>query len=276
MHAASAIPHSTHPGDTHMLVAAPPDAPPLVVLHGAMVSSALTIREGHPLLDSFRVYAIDVIGQSVRSADVRLSMDNSEYGEWLRDVMDALDLPAAHIHGDSWGGFVARKLAEVAPERISRLALLAPAGIGSRPLLKGLSHAAVPLMIYRTTGNRAALQRFVRSQLTTPDTTILEYFGEALGHYNLDLRPPPLATPEPLKSCQSSTLVLAASDDINFPGPALLERAMQLFPQATVDLLPNCKHVPPTNDPARAKLCNRVASFLLDKPCPAVSFDSCA
>ena len=74
---------------------------------------------------------------------------------------------------------------------------------------------------------------------------------------------PPLGTPEALAGFRRPTLVIAASDDVTAPGATLLERARELFPHATLDLLPNCKHIPATDAASRARLCGRIASFLL-------------
>lgn len=256
---------STRFGETHMLVAGPERAPPLVILHGGLGNSALAIREVHPLFEGFRVHAVDVIGVSVKSADLRLRMDNAEYGEWLLDILNALRLPRAHVLGASLGGFIARKLAEVAPDRIDRLVLLVPAGIVSGPLLQGITRSGIPLALYRVTGSKAALRRFVDSLFTTPDEAFGEYLGQALKHYKLDMSLPPLGTPEPLAAFRRPTLVMGASDDITGPGPALLERAAQLFPHATLELMPNCKHIPATDDASRARLCARISNFLLEQ-----------
>jgi len=255
---------STRFGETHMLIAGPERAPPLVVIHGAMANSAMAIRDGHPLFERFRVHVLDVLGHSVKSADVRLRLDSAEYAEWLQDVLDALELPRAHLYGVSLGGFIARKLAELAPHRIDRLVLLVPAGIVSGPLVQGITRTGIPLALYRTTGSQAALRRFVDSLLTTPDETLLEYLGQALKHYKLDMAIPPLGKPEALQAFRRPTLVIGASDDITAPGRALLERAAQLFPHATLELLPDCKHIPPTDQASRERLCARVSRFLLD------------
>jgi 2-hydroxy-6-oxonona-2,4-dienedioate hydrolase len=255
---------STRFGETHMLVAGPEQAPPLVILHGGMANSALAIRDGHPLFERFRVHVVDVLGLSVKSADVRLRMDNAEYAEWLQDVLDALKLPRAHLYGVSLGGLIARKVAELAPDRIDRLVLLVPAGIVSAPLLQGISRTGIPLALYRSTGSKAALRRFVDSLLTTPDEALVEYLGHALKHYKLDITLPALGTPAPLAAFRRPTLVMAASDDVTAPGRALLKRAAQLFPHATLELLPNCKHVPPTDQASRERLCARVSRFLLE------------
>src|SRR6185369_12804164 len=82
----------TRVGETHVLVGGPEGAPPLVLLHGALASSAHVLGELSPLLERFRVYAVDIVGQSVKSADARPSVSNAEYGEWLSDVFDGLAL----------------------------------------------------------------------------------------------------------------------------------------------------------------------------------------
>jgi pimeloyl-ACP methyl ester carboxylesterase len=178
-------------------------------------------------------------------------------------VLDALQLSKAHLFGASWGGFIARALAERAPDRIDRLVLLVPAGIIRAPAFRAMTKAAIPMLLYRTMGSRAALDRFLDSMLTGPDDRLEAYLGAAIQHYKLDVAVPPLGTPEALAGFRRPTLVIAASDDITAPGAALLERARELFPHAILELLPNCKHIPPTDDVSRAKLCGRVASFLL-------------
>lgn len=261
-----ARPHQvkTRFGETCMLIAGPVQAPPLVVVHGGMGNSALALWNGQPLVERFRVHALDVLGHSVKGADVRLRMDGADYGEWLVDVLDALALPRAHMYGASLGGYILRKLAEIAPDRIDRLALLVPAGIVSGPLLQGITRSGIPMALYRTTGSKVALRRFLDSMFTTPDQLFGEYLAEAIKHYKLDFALPPLGTPEPLAAFRRPTLILAASDDVTAPGRELLARAAQLFPHATLELLENHKHIPPTDAASRARLCARVTRFLLD------------
>lgn len=105
-------------GKTHLLVGGAEDAPALVLLHGALASSAHALRELEGLLEHYRVYAVDIIGQSVMSADVRLPVDDDAYGRWLAEVLDRLGLERALVVGVSWGGFVAIRLAAYSPERV--------------------------------------------------------------------------------------------------------------------------------------------------------------
>jgi 2-hydroxy-6-oxonona-2,4-dienedioate hydrolase len=249
-------------GETHLLVAGPEQAPPLILLHGTMANAAMAMREVHPLLEQFRVYALDILGQSVKSADVHLRW-GADQASWLLDVLDALRLPRAHLSGASSGAILARTFAERAPDRIDRLVLVVPAGIVKFPFLRAMTRTVLPMAVYRTFGSRAALRRFFASILTAPDERLEECLAVAFKHHKLDTSIPPLATPEALAGFQRPTLVIAAADDITAPGAAVLERARQLIPHAALELLPGCKHIPPTDDASRAKLCGLVARFLL-------------
>jgi len=253
---------STRFGDTHVLVTGPANAPPLVVLHGALASSAHVLGELDSMRSAFRVYAVDVLGQSVKSADARIDVRGTAYGEWLVDVLDGLGLATAHLYGISWGGFVARKLIELAPERVDRLVLMVPAGIVTGSAWKGFTRVGLPLSLYLAFPSEARLRRFGEGILTTLDDDWLPYIGEAFRAYKLDIRLPPLAEPAPLAAFTRPTLVIAAEEDVSFPGAALLARAAVLFPHAETELLAATRHSPPTDDRSRAKLAERVTRFL--------------
>lgn len=253
---------STRFGDTHVLVAGPKDAPPLVVLHGALACSALTIRESGGLVERFRVYAVDVVGQSVKSADARLKVDSDDYGAWAKEVLDGLGLERPHLYGASYGGFISRKLIEIAPERIDRLVLLVPAGVVGGKVWEGLTKAGIPLLFYKLFGSKGSLEDLLDGLMTTPDEELREYLRAAFTHYNLDMTIPPLAKPERLANFKRPTLVLAASDDVSFPGAPLLARMKELVPHAKLEMLENTKHIPATDETSRKKLAKTIASFL--------------
>ena len=250
-------------GETHVLVGGPEQAPPLVILHGAMASSAHAIHELEPLLQRFRVYAVDVLGQSVKSADHRPSVSNDEYGRWLVEVLDGLALSRPHVLGISWGGFVTIRLAALAPERIERLVLLVPAGLVSGSAWTGFAKMGLPMAMYLAFPSPSRLRKFVSNLLTTYDDDWMPYLGDAFRSYNMNMKLPVLAKPQELKGLTAPTLVIAAENDVSFPGSAVIARAAQLFPalQAT-ELIKDCNHCPPTTDTFRAWLSSRITTFL--------------
>jgi pimeloyl-ACP methyl ester carboxylesterase len=255
---------ATRFGETHVLVGGPAAGPPLVLLHGALASSAHVLRELAPLLRTFRVYAVDIVGQSAKSADARPSVANNDYGDWLVEVMAGLELPRAHVVGVSWGGFVAIRLAAVAPERITRLVLLVPAGMVRGPAWAGFTKIGWPMFRYLMSPTRPRLDAFVRHLLTTHDDEWVPYLGDAFRSFNLNMNVPALARPEELARLSAPTLVLGADGDLSFPGEAVLRRAETLFPAlADRELIKDCRHCPPTTDAFRDWLGARIERFLL-------------
>jgi pimeloyl-ACP methyl ester carboxylesterase len=252
-------------GEASMLVGGPEGAPPLVLLHGAMASSAHGLRELAPLLERFRVYAVDVVGQSPKGAQVRLSVKNSDYGQWLAEVLDGLGLKQTFVVGVSWGGFVALRLAAFAPERISRLALLVPAGVVSGNAWKGFVEMGLPMAMYKFAPSEARLRRLLAPLLTTDDDQWVPYMGEAFRSYDLSgMRVPVLAKEGEFAGLKAPVMVLAAELDLSFPGAALLARAKVLLPtMVDGEVMPGIKHCPPTNEAFRRQLAERVGGFLL-------------
>ena len=254
---------ATSSGPAHVLVAGPMNAPPLVVLHGAMASSAHVLGELGPLLGHVRAYAVDVVGQSVKGADARLSVANDDYGRWLVEVLDGLGLARANVLGVSWGGFVATRLAVVAPERIERLALLVPAGIVKTPAWTGMTKMGLPMARYLAFPTPKNLERFLSGLLTTMDDDWAPYLADAFRSYRMDMKVPKLAQPGELARFRAPVLVIGADEDASFPGEAVLKRAQALFAgPVETELVRGSKHSPPTTATFRRWTAQRLGRFL--------------
>lgn len=254
---------ATGAGETHVAVAGLKDGPPLVVLHGALSSSAHVLGEIVPLLETYRVYAVDVVGQSVKSAEARLSVASNDYGVWLSEVMEGLSLPRAHVLGVSWGGFVAIRLAAVAPEKIERLVLIVPAGVVKTPLMNNMK-VGIPMTMFMMSPTPEREKKFLATQLTTvDDEDWAPYLAAAFRSYNLSMKVPALAKVEELRGLKAPVMVVAADRDLSFPGEQLLRRAAELFENLEVrELLEDSAHCPPTTDAFRAELSGKIGRFL--------------
>ena len=100
---------------------------PLVFLHGAggvMPNDPLLAK----LAEKFRVYAplLPGYGDSEECHALRDMLDFTLHG-W--DVIEALKLKDPILVGHSMGGMIAAEMAAVAPHDVSRLGLIAPAGL---------------------------------------------------------------------------------------------------------------------------------------------------
>jgi 2-hydroxy-6-oxonona-2,4-dienedioate hydrolase len=249
-------------GPSHVLVAGPEHAPPLVCLHAMRTGSAHLLSELQPLAASFRLIAPDLPGQSVLGPPVRASLTDTSLADWLVEVLDELGVGTAPLLGMSWGGFVARMAASAYPDRFSALVLIVPAGIVNGPHWRGLTQMALPFLRYRWDPSKANLQALLMPLLTTWDDDWAAYMADTLRDMKVDPRIPPRATDAILRNLRVRTLVLGAEEDISFPGRALVERVRALVPTSDAEVLPRSKHCPPTTPEFRLWLADRVTSFL--------------
>ncbi len=121
----------TRIGETFVIACGDESAPPLVLLHGAGTNSAIWAPDTVEYTRRYRVYAADLPGEPGKSTPNRPAWDGPAYAEWLANVFDALKIERAALLGVSQGGWTALKFAVRWPERVEKLALLAPGGVVS-------------------------------------------------------------------------------------------------------------------------------------------------
>jgi pimeloyl-ACP methyl ester carboxylesterase len=112
-------------GITHVVVTGPKDALPLVLLHGASMTSAMWSPNIADFSKDYRVYAIDVMSQpskSIPHPDEPIR-DKSDFMGWLSETLNRLELDRVSLVGMSNGGWLALNFAMSAPARVRKLAL---------------------------------------------------------------------------------------------------------------------------------------------------------
>jgi len=248
-------------GQNHVLVTGPEEGQPLVVLHAMRTGSSFLLSELGPLLNQFRIYAPDLPGQSIRGIDMRLPLKDDAAAMWLTDVMDGLSLSSADVFGVSWGGFVARAIASQEPRRVTRLAMLVPAGIANGSHWTGLVKMAWPMVRYQMRPTDANLRRLLSPLVSTWDDDWGNYIGCSIRDLKMDPRIPPLATDEELQKLSMPVLAIAGAEDISFPGRLIEQRLKSCVPNAEIEVLPGCKHCPPTTPEFREWIARRLATF---------------
>ena len=113
-------------GKTHMLVAGPPDAPPLIMLQGMAGSAILWHHQLEDFAQTFRLFALDTVGQPGRSAPNPPSIMANEYVLWLLDVVEGLKLQRPHMMGISSGSWSIIQLGIEHPQKVGKAILLSP------------------------------------------------------------------------------------------------------------------------------------------------------
>lgn len=251
-------------GPSHVLVGGLENGPPLVCLHAMRTGAPFLLSEMEPILKRFRVYAPDLPGHSIRGPEIKLSLKDNSLALWLIDVMDGLKLDQVNLFGVSWGGFLAHLTASTAPTRVKRLVLMVPAGIANGSHISALMKMAFPMVRYKFRPSPSNLKELLSPILTTWDEDWAGMIACTLRDMKMDLRIPPLASKHALKQLTMPTLVLAADNDISFPGRAVIDRLKSTLPGIDAEIMPDCKHCPPTTDKFREWLGGRLSRFLID------------
>jgi pimeloyl-ACP methyl ester carboxylesterase len=100
---------------------------PVLLLHGLGGTRASMFDAASALGERYRVYAVDLPGFGSSSKPVLGGYNAGWFAEILLGLMDELELPRAHLVGNSMGGRIAIEMGLQAPERVSALGLLCPA-----------------------------------------------------------------------------------------------------------------------------------------------------
>jgi len=106
---------------------------PVLAIHGLGGTKGSFLPTVAALSDHFRVVAVDLPGFGDSEKPIGASYDPRFFADAMIDLLDALELDRVELIGNSLGGRVALEVAIRAPERVGRLALLAPSLAWRRP-----------------------------------------------------------------------------------------------------------------------------------------------
>ena len=107
--------------------------PPVLMLHGGGPgASGLSnyARNVEALARHVRVLVPDLPGYGRSSKGVNADDPFGDLATTMLGLLDALDIPRAHVVGNSLGGACALQMALRQPDRIGRLVLMGPGGVG--------------------------------------------------------------------------------------------------------------------------------------------------
>jgi len=107
--------------------------PPVLAVHGLGATKGSFLPTVASLSTRFHAIALDLPGFGDSSKPIGAAYDAPFFATACIDLLDALELDRVHLIGNSLGGRVALEIALRHPDRVSRVALLAPALAWRRP-----------------------------------------------------------------------------------------------------------------------------------------------
>lgn len=237
-------------GTTHVQVCGPPEAKPLVLLHGGGATSTVWFANVEALTRSHRVFAVDQLGDAGRTVhDEQPIADRADLMTWLDSVLDGLGLDVAALGGHSYGAWLALSYAIHAPARVAKLVLLDPTHCFTGMKLD-FRLRAMPLFL-RPSAQR--MRQFIawetgNTVLNAAWLTLASLAGGEVGTSKLIL--PHQFTATELRAASMPTLVLTAERSRQHDIHRLAATAAQLMPDVVTAVLPGASHFTiPTHSP---------------------------
>ncbi|MCP3802906.1 alpha/beta hydrolase [Allokutzneria sp. A3M-2-11 16] len=222
----------TSEGETFVLVFGKADAPPLVALHGSGANATNWLANAVEMAEHHRVYAVDVIGEPGLSAPNRPPLDSEAYARWLDDVLTGLGLKnPVPVMGMSLGGWFAIDYASRRPERVSRLALLTPAGVGRRP--RGLLLKLVAMSLAGERGLRKSVKTAMGGEV---DPKVVDAVVLIFKHFKPRMRIPTFSD-EVLRRLTMPVDVIVGEHDPMLDSADTARRFQEVLPHASVHVV---------------------------------------
>ena len=160
---------------------------PVVLIHGLGATKGSFLPTVAALAGSFRTIALDLPGFGDSAKPLRAGYHPPFFARAVVDLLDALSIDRAHLIGNSMGGRAALEVGLRHPQRVRRLALLAPSlawrrerpwaplvrllrpelglvQITPRPVVESVVHRIIP--VAGASWVRAGVDEFLRSYLT--------------------------------------------------------------------------------------------------------------
>ncbi|MGK0386906.1 MAG: pimeloyl-ACP methyl ester carboxylesterase [Patiriisocius sp.] len=248
-------------GDTHIISTGNASNPPIILVHGSNGCAPIALETYKNVHKEYQVFAIDVLAQPNKSAETRISMKDDSYGKWMHEIIDALALTNVTMAGFSFGGLIILKTLEYREENIKEVFLSAPAYIVNGNPLKLLFNVFFPMKRFIKTQKMKFVEKFLTEVFTERDEFAVQYLSKVFQYFNMDFTPVPVINTNKAQGIKTPITLIAAKNDMMFPGVKMIKRAHKIFPsmQKTV-LLENSKHVQSSSDNLK------IETLILKKP----------
>jgi pimeloyl-ACP methyl ester carboxylesterase len=138
---------------------------PIVLLHGLGMQSTIWQPQIDILQNDFDVVTFDMLGHGQSSLPPQ-NPSLTDYADQVLSVMDALDIPSAHIAGHSMGALIGLEFALTHPERVRSVTPMN--GVYCRP----------PHL--QQTAESRARELEANGGITSPDETLKRWFGDPI------------------------------------------------------------------------------------------------
>lgn len=131
------------------------------------------------------------------------------------------------------------------PQRIDNCILVVPSGIVNDNFWESTKKLSLPFLRWNITKKEQHLRSYLNAFVPVEDKFLYKMLSTIMKGVKLDTRIPKLLKVKEVKNFNAPVYVIAAKDDVYFPGEKIAKRCIELFSNLKeVHLLEKSKHMP--------------------------------
>ncbi len=218
-------------GKTHILISKEERSKKLLFFHGGNSTNPYLLKHFTGLFADFQIYSPDIIGHPGYSAPISLSVNDNSYGKWAEEVISELGFSQINCLGVSYGGGILTRLASTAPDKIEKGIFLVPSGIANTSLFSILFKLGLPMLKYRLFSSGKNLIKAIEPLTgdAEVDQATLDMIEAIFEHVRVKSEMPKNIKPVDMEDYTAPSLIIAAENDVLFPGEKVIKRARDIF-----------------------------------------------
>ncbi|WP_299275933.1 alpha/beta hydrolase [uncultured Psychroserpens sp.] len=217
----------------------------IVMFHGYNAGSPITLEAIKDILNNYCFYVIETVGQATKSEESIININDDSFALWADEALEKLEIQKANVIGISYGAFIVGKIIVHKPQRIEKCILVVPSGIVNGNVWKSTKKLTFPLIRWKITKKEKHLKSFLSAFVPVENDFLYQMLSLIMKGVKLDTRLPKLLKTKDVENFTAPVYVIAAKNDVYFPGEKIARRCRELFSNLKeVHILKNSKHMP--------------------------------
>ncbi|TXR75058.1 alpha/beta fold hydrolase [Bacillus sp. BF9-10] len=253
----------TSQGKTHIIESGNKLAQPLVLLHGAKMSSTMWYPNILHWSNHFRIICIDILGDKNKSVLKKDFTDRLSYALWLKEVLHTLEINNTNIVGLSYGALHTVNFLTFFLEKVNKAVIMSPAAtyIPFHPLFfsyaSGMvnSREGVEKFLEWIFDNRYTIHPIIQEQLIAG----MMWNNSVKSETQIEQGFPYIFTNQELAKIQTPMLLMLGENEVMYNPIEAFKCAENSSPNLTVELVKDVGHLMSMENPQYIN--NRILEF---------------
>ena len=164
-----------------------------------------------------------------------------DYAQWLKEVLDRLNIDKCCLLGHSYGGWLTLNMALAFPEQVQKIVLLAPAA--SFYPLSLMTKLVLHLGKFKIGPPARSFLQAIAAKGTVLEETFIQLMEMVTRYCSPATMFPTVFTDDELKQIDLPVLLLIGSKEKIYQPQKVIERAKRCLPDVTAEIIPEVGHL---------------------------------